>query len=1192
MYLKRIETIGFKSFADKTTVQFEPGVTAVVGPNGSGKSNISDAVRWVLGEQSAKSLRGGKMEDIIFAGTQTRKALNYAEVTLVLDNTCQTLALDYQEIGVTRRVYRSGDSEYLINRQKVRLKDVVDLMMDTGIGHDSLSIISQDRVKAIVESKVDERRVIIEEAAGVLKYKMRKKEAGRKLNATMENLSRVYDIIYELEDQIEPLKKQAETASKYKELKEKMSASELSMLGYGITRLNSQLTESKQQKQDSQIELLVLNQKAAADEALRHQLKELLGQQETGLASLQEELVEASELIQKLTGMRDVLAERQKNANTNKEELKRQQQELETKQAKAQDAFKEAVQGVKALEGQLTKTRTDLETANADYEHLEANLNNQLEVATKSFFEHQNELVQIKNLYQTALEQVKKAEEALSQTQLDLLEARQSENALAEESAAFYEKYNRLEADLEDKRNHYKKALQQSRQTEQHHFEVKGSLVDLRHQIDKTQGRLHWLEEAQKDFTGFNDGVKKILQARTEKRIPGIIGAIAQLVTIPKALETAMDVVLGPIMQQIVTETDRDAQGAIRFLKENSAGRATFLPLNVIKPRTLPDNVSRQLSAETDVVGVASQLVGYDKRYQPIFENILGSIIVTENLASANRLAKSLNYRYRIVTLEGDVVNTGGSMTGGAIKRQGSSLLRQKNEIEAQRQKLAGLQEQARNLEATEEAARHEALQDTAAATKLQQSGERLRERLNAAASEKVAYDYKKRSISEKAALLEAQKTAFKDEATTLAGRVNGYAERRVQLESAITEKEAAIADLEQQLGQQEVLKAGLLQTITDKKIELARLETLYDSRELEQGRLYEELNQLRGQLEELTQRIDSSTGLLFGNDGEMERLEQEAAVLRVRREEILEQIQQLRTLQAKKTLELEQVELNLRESRKQAQLLSEIVHKSEVSLGKIEVEMDVMLQKIEGEYQMTYDYVVQNYPLKEAAAAVQEKIARCKRDIEALGEVNLGALAEYERVRERYEFLTDQQNDLLIAKENLEYSINEMDQELAIKFKDTFDQIRVHYIEVFKQLFGGGNADLILTDPDDLLGTGVEIIAQPPGTKLRTSNLLSGGQKALTSIALLFAILKVRAVPFCILDEVEAALDEANVARYATYLKAFSQQTQFIVITHRKGTMEKADVLYGVTMQERGVTKLVSVRMENVGGYLDADIA
>lgn len=1192
MYLKRIETIGFKSFADKTTVQFEPGVTAVVGPNGSGKSNISDAVRWVLGEQSAKSLRGGKMEDIIFAGTQTRKALNYAEVTLILDNSCQTLPLDFTEIGVTRRVYRSGDSEYLINRQKVRLKDVVDLMMDTGIGHDSLSIISQDRVKAIVESKVDERRVIIEEAAGVLKYKMRKKEAGRKLQNTVENLSRVYDIIYELEDQIEPLRKQAQIAEKYNDLKEKMSASELSMLGYEITRLHSQSKEAKIKKQESQIELLALNKKSAEDDVLRARLKEALAETEQQLAAFQEELVEASELIQKLTGQRDVLAERQKNANHNKEELKRQQETLESALLQAQAAFEKAGKSVKETERTVSETKEKLRQATLEYEHLEANLQQQLDQTKKTFFNYQNELVQVKNLYKTVLVQVKKAEDSLEQTRKDLLEAKEEKNSLEEETAAFYEKFGRMEQELQQRRQAYKEALQKSQETDKNHSNLKNALVDLLHQIDKTQGRLHWLEEAQKDFSGFNDGVKKILQARDQQEVFGILGAVAQLVTIPKELEVAMDVILGPIMQQIVTETDQDAQQAIGFLKKNHAGRATFLPLNVIKPRFLSDQAVRQLEGETDVIGIASKLVGYDPKFTPIFENILGSIIVTKNLKSANKLARALNYRYRIVTLEGDVVNTGGSMTGGAVKRQGSSLLRQKNEIEATKQRLENLLQEAKNLEAKHLAAEEQLKEDRGLAIKIQGSGERLKERLSILSNEKVAFDFKKQSLVEKAALLEAQKKAFKEEATTLAGQVNFYAERRVQLEGDIAQKAIAIEELEAQLGQQEAIKAKLLQTITDKKIELARLETLYEGRQQEQDRYYGELGQARVKLEEVRQRIDSSATHLFGNDGEMERLEQEALSLRGRREEILEAIQSKRANQAKKTIELDQLEINLREGRKQAQTLSDIFHKNEVVLGKIDVEMDLMLKKIESGYQMTYDYVIKNYPLQEAAAAVGQKIAAYKKEIEALGDVNTGAIAEYGRVRERYEFLTGQQDDLLMAKENLEATINEMDQEMAVKFKETFDQVRVHYIDIFKKLFGGGNADLILTDPNDLLGTGVEIIAQPPGTKLKTSNLLSGGQKALTSIALLFGILKVRTVPFCILDEVEAALDEANVSRYATYLKAFSEETQFIVITHRKGTMEKADVLYGVTMQERGVTKLVSVRMENVSGYLDAEIA
>ncbi|MCL1951137.1 MAG: chromosome segregation protein SMC [Turicibacter sp.] len=1192
MYLKRIETIGFKSFADKTTVQFEPGVTAVVGPNGSGKSNISDAVRWVLGEQSAKSLRGGKMEDIIFAGTQTRKALNYAEVTLVLDNSCQTLPLDFDEIGVTRRVFRTGESEYLINRQKVRLKDVVDLMMDTGIGHDSLSMISQDRVKAIVESKVDERRVIIEEAAGVLKYKMRKKEAGRKLQSTVDNLSRVYDIIYELEDQIEPLKKQAKTAQAYQELRGKMSSSELAMLGYEITRLNTQALATRSQNQEAQIELLAINQKSAADDALRQSLKDVLIKKEKDLASCQEKLVETSELIQKLSGQRDVLAERQKNATTNKEELRRQQESLKAALQLAQKSFKEAGEATKKTEGQIQKTRADLEASESKYQHLEADLQTQHEEAKSAFYSFQNQLVQVKDLYQTVLGQVDKAETSLEQTRVDITGTAGEKLALAEETATFFEKFERMEEELKERRQNYKAAFSKTKELEENHSRAKNEWVALTHQVDKTQGRLHWLEEAQKDFSGFNEGVKKILQAKEHNKVPGIVGAIAQLVDIPKELETAMDVILGPMMQQIVTQTDKDAQQAIRYLKDKRAGRATFLPLNVIKPRMLPEQIQRQVEQEIGVVGVAAKLVDYESKYSHIFGNLLGSIVVTKDLASANRLAKTLAYRYRIVTLEGDVVNTGGSMTGGAVKRQGSSLLRQKNELEDIRQRLDQQILDKEALEVQVAVLQGQLQEQKSIEEKLLASGDRLKERLGKLNGEKVAYEYKARSLDERLRLLQSQKEILKKEAQELAKKLNSLAEKRVALEAGILEKEGIMANLELQIGQQEQLKAGLLQGITDKKIELARLETQLEGRELDQDRYYAELGSVRGRLDEISERINSSDGTLVGNDGEIERLGVEVSALRVKREEILEQIQVDRANQSKTTLELEQTELSLREGRRHAQALSETVHKNEVALGKIDVEMDALLKRIETDYQMTYDFVVQNYPLKEAVQDAQKKIMAYKKEIEALGEVNTGAIAEYGRVRERYDFLVAQQDDLLIAKENLEETINEMDVEMAAKFKETFDQVRVHYIEIFKKLFGGGNADLILTDPDDLLGTGVEIIAQPPGTKLKTSNLLSGGQKALTSIALLFGILKVRSVPFCILDEVEAALDEANVSRYATYLKAFSQDTQFIVITHRKGTMEKADVLYGVTMQERGVTKLVSVRMDTVGGYLDEEIA
>ena len=1188
MYLKRIETIGFKSFADKTVVEFERGVTAVVGPNGSGKSNISDAIRWVLGEQSAKSLRGGKMEDIIFAGTSTRKALNFAEVTLVLDNSCQSLPIDYDEVSITRRVYRTGDSEYLINKQKVRLKDVIDLMMDSGIGHDSLSIISQDKVKSIVEARVEDRRVIIEEAAGVLKYKMRKKEAARKLDLTSDNLSRVQDIIYELEDQVEPLRKQSEQAEKYVILKKECNESEVSVLAYDIKTLNDQLERSKKERKELEFEHLSVNGKIATDERRRNTLKQTQQAQEQELESLQNELVETSELIQKLQGQRDVLIERHKNASSNKEQLSEQQTAMEQRLAMATNQLEVATKHLRETEEQLTQKQTELTDISEQYQHLEENLKSELETTRDAYFEDVNELASVKNQYISVSQQIKRTEMTLERISGDEEKALLDQGELAQEQESFKQAYEKLNAQLQEKREEYQ-TLQKSHQhvLKQYEAEINRSR-QLTHQVDKMMNRLQWLEDAQKDFSGFNEGVKKVLKAREQQQISGIEGAVAELVTIPKELELAMDVVLGPVMQQIVTIHDDAAKQAIDFLKKHHAGRATFLPLNVIKSRILPVDVQNRIKGNADVIGVASQLVGYDERYRQIVENLLGNIIVTKDLNVAKNLAKQLNHRYRIVTLEGDVINAGGAMTGGAVKRQGSSLLRQKNEIEDVTNRIAEL-----NLELEQSKQLQEELQTSVKTSekqlaKLQSTGERLKDKMTESNQQKLAFEYREKTQKERQDLLRIERREHESEYKQLVDTNNALAESRLQLETRIELAKNTIETLELQLEQQEEMKNHLMQVMTELKVEVAKLETTLSSERATHDRLHQESEIAQTQLMELLDRLARSEQELHGNDDEVILLEQEILEKRDHREVVVEKIQDQRLTLTKVSQELEVLEREVRESHKVYQKMTESINQLDVSIGKVDVEMDMMIKKLEEEHQMTFDYANENYPLRGSIDEIKQRIRSLKGQIASLGDINVGAIQEYQRVKERYEFLTDQRDDLIEAKANLEETINEMDQEMTVKFKETFDLVREEYIEIFKKLFGGGTADLVLTDPHDLLHTGVEIIAQPPGTKLKTSNLLSGGQKALTSIALLFAILKIRTVPFCVLDEVEAALDEANVARYANYLKAFSNETQFIVITHRKGTMEKADVLYGVTMQERGVTKLVSVRMDNVSDYLD----
>ena len=1188
MYLKRIETIGFKSFADKTVVEFEQGVTAVVGPNGSGKSNISDAIRWVLGEQSAKSLRGGKMEDIIFAGTSTRKPLNFAEVTLVLDNSCGSLPIDYEEVSITRRVYRTGDSEYLLNKQKVRLKDVVDLIMDTGIGHDSLSIISQDKVKAIVEARVEDRRVIIEEAAGVLKYKMRKKEATRKLESTSDNLSRVQDIIFELEDQVEPLRKQSEQAEKYMVLKQECSDSEISVLAYDIKTLNDQMERSKKERKDVEFEHVSINAKIANDERRRDTLKQNQQAQERQLEQLQADLVETSEWIQKLQGQRDVLKERHKNASSNKEELAEQQAQLESRLETSQVELKTAEEAMTKTKTLLETKQSQLQKVSEEYQHLEENLKIQLDTTRDAYFEDVNRLASVKNQYIAINQQIKRTETTLERINEDEEKALLDRDALVQEQETFKAQYGKFETSLKEKRDLYQQLYKEHQQRLKQAEMETNRHRHLTHQLDKMNNRLQWLEDAQKDFSGFNEGVKKILKAREQGQVSGIEGAVAELVTVPKELELAMDVVLGPVMQQIVTTNDDSAKKAIDFLKKHHAGRATFLPLNVIKSRLLPLDVQNRIQGNQDVVGVASQLVGYDQRYRQIVENILGNIIVTKDLNVAKNLAKQLNYRYRIVTLEGDVINAGGAMTGGAVKRQGSSLLRQKNEIEDCQRQIQQLTDELEQSKVLQEEWAQTVKQSEKELQKVQLAGERLKEKMSEVNQQKLAFEYREKSQNEREQLLRIERREHEAELKQLVEKNNQLAEDRLVLEQRIEEAKATIETLEEQLEQQEELKSQLLQQMTELKVDVAKLETALHNECATFERLKGETEQARIRLKELLDKIAESEQALLGNDDEVVQLEANLAEKKEKREGIIEQIQDQRVTLTKVSQELETLEREVRESHKVQQKMAESLNQLDVSIGKVDVEMDIMIKKLEEEYQMTFDHANENYPLKGSIEEIKSRIRSIKGQIAALGEINVGAIQEYQRVKERYDFLTTQRDDLIEAKATLEETINEMDQEMTVKFKETFDLVREQYMEIFKKLFGGGSADLVLTDPHDLLHTGVEIIAQPPGTKLKTSNLLSGGQKALTSIALLFAILKVRTVPFCVLDEVEAALDEANVARYANYLKAFSNETQFIVITHRKGTMEKADVLYGVTMQERGVTKLVSVRMDNVSDYMD----
>jgi len=1039
MYLKRIEAIGFKSFATKTVINFDKGLTAIVGPNGSGKSNVSDSIRFVLGEQSVKSLRGGKMEDIIFAGTDDKKALNMAEVTIVLDNEARDLPLDFSEISLTRRVYRSGGGEYLINGEKARLKDVTDLIMDSGIGHDSLSMISQDQVKQVIEGKPEDRRLILEESAGILKYKTRKKEAVRKLGYTNENLQRVKDIIGELENQIEPLRIQAKEAREYLEIKEKLSDLEIRLLAHDIKLDNEHLSNLKKENEELTIKMLELTKQLDADENKQTQLTDTHNELTHHVQDLQFELTNQAEMVQKKRGEAEVIKERIANAGINKAQLEGRKQELESTLSKLNDEIKKAEE--------------------------------QAQIASRSLYAKQQDN---KEAYRTKY--IVPLEEEAKKAKLIYDEAYLHHEALEKELI-----------NLNEKNQH------------------------AGYQLSTAKSQLGFLLDAKEDFVGFSEGTKQILRAKKSGKLAGIEGAVAELVTVPVDYEVAFDVILGPIASQVITENDGFAKQAINYLKNNRFGRATFLPMNVMKSRRLAPDLLSKAQNSLGFISLASDALTFDITYKQVIENLVGNVVIAKDLDAANQMARTTGHRFRIVTLDGDVINPGGSMTGGAMNRKNnSSVLKQNQQIKKQQELVARLEESMLDLEVG------------------------------------------KQDIQQKMGLLE---------------------------EDVIT-KQQAVADSQVKLAE---ANENSLRTSYELKVEVATLEANLQNQLNEVRRLNTESEQIEDQIETVARTLEDSDLTENEFQASLATLEKEIEVSDDEKEKITSEIRGGREKLVRLTEDLKTLELETREARRVSNDVNLSLNKLSGEIGKLDMKIDVAIEKLEHEYEMTFDYAHLHYPLRADVAGARTEVQTLNRQLTRFGNVNIGAIDEFERVKERYDFLESESADLREAADHLQASIDEMDCEMVIKFKETFDLVRVRYIETFTELFGGGHADLILTDPGDLLNTGVEIIARPPGTKLGTSTLLSGGQKALTSIAMLFAILKVRTIPFCILDE-------ANVARYAKYLKHFSDQTQFIVITHRRGTMEEADILYGVTMQERGVTTMVSVKMDGIDDYVDGE--
>ncbi|MBD2870770.1 chromosome segregation protein SMC [Paenibacillus arenilitoris] len=1184
MFLKRIELSGFKSFADKTEMEFVTGITAVVGPNGSGKSNISDGIRWVLGEQSAKSLRGGKMEDIIFAGSDARKAVNYSEVSLTLDNGDGALPLEYNEVTVTRRVHRSGDSEYLINKQPCRLKDITELFMDTGIGKEAYSIIGQGRIEEILSTRSEDRRGIFEEASGIVKYKSRKREAQRKLEETEQNLLRIHDLVSELDDQVGPLRKQSEKAIQFKALKEQLKTKEISMYVHNIEQIHANWSEANgklERLQQEQLQLsTVVSKHDAHLEKDRQQLREL----ELELDALHESMLQISEDFEKCEGYGEVLKERKRNLEQNKRQL---EESIALQDARIVTLTQEEAEfrsRAAALELQLADIRAKiaeeearlLGVAGGTVADAEETLKGELLEVLSAMAQHRNEIryaAQQRETLQRRMERISEDESKWTEQHARLEEKRSDLTERLEASIARLEHSRSRMLTESDKA----KAVAQSLD------EVTMAIRKWEQKLDSHVSRRDTMKEMQDALDGFMQGVKEVLKAsrRASGGIGGVHGAVAELMRVPERIETAVETALGGALQHIVMEDEKSARAAIGFLKQRQLGRATFLPLDVIRGRQVPEHDKRMAESVDGFVGVAADLVSSDSRYSAIVNNLLGNVLLAETLEQANRIASKCQYRYRVVTLEGDIVNAGGSMTGGSLQKKGASLLGRQRQIEALDLEIADANKMVGQLRDKLSDLRKEHSILTHNIEELRELGERSRIEEQQIRAELQQLHNEAKHLDEQKQLHTSDRTTHQAEHKDLQAAAAAAEERLEQLTLDEARLQEAIRLAEERRKASETAKEELQGQLTDIKILAAKTDQ-------EKVSFEDQASRVRADIQRAKQELASLRSLLEQQEEELERHNDETVKqieqlnhLRLKKQECAEQTDLKRAARAQRIIELDQGESETKEQRAQLRQVEEQLRQTEIAANRLDVELDNLLRKLSEEYELSYELAKEQYPVPEDVPGTQNEVRDLKRQITALGEVNLGAIEEYERVKERFEFLSAQKDDLIEAKTTLYQVIREMDEEMSKRFRTTFEAIRGHFVVVFAKLFGGGRADLVLAEPDNVLETGIDIVAQPPGKKLQNLQLLSGGERALTAIALLFAILQVKPVPFCVLDEVEAALDEANVSRFAQYLREFSGLTQFIVVTHRKGTMEEADVLYGVTMEEGGVSKLVSVRLE-----------
>ena len=1175
MYLKRLDLQGFKSFPEKVKLEFNPGVTAVVGPNGSGKSNVSDAVRWVLGEQRARSLRGDKMEDIIFAGTENRKPLGFAEVSILLDNQDGRLPLAYSEVQVTRRVFRSGESEYRINGTACRLKDIQELFMDTGVGREGYSIIGQGRIDEILSAKGEERRRIFEEAAGIVKYKTRKNEAVNKLEKEQQNLLRVDDIISELEVQVEPLEKQSEKAREYLRLKERLKQAEMTAFCRDAARIAKE-TEMLLQAEETAAEQLAQslaksNQEKAQAAFFREKNEELdalLQQQNDKMTELRAEL-------EKTEGEIRLREEQRANDEANRTRIAGEMAEKAKKQTENEAEQELCRSKMAGLKLEMDARQEELDALQEEYASLSTVLS-QDETKVESFKDEIFEQIRIGTEAKGEISKREAMQEQFLARRAQLLGEKEHTESRLHQFTVHLQALEKQENDRKEQIRYLEQELTALEQDKRHALQEKQkaetSLSVQERRGSELQSRLALLSEMEREHEGYYNSVKSLLNLPDAKE-RGICGAVGQLLKVEETYETAIEAALGGALQNIVTETEEDARDAIGYLKRRNLGRATFLPVTAIKGRPLEGR--QAILAEVGVIGTAYELVSFEEKFRQLAMYLLGRILVVENLDKAVQLAKKYRHQYKLVTLEGDILNPGGAMTGGSQQKKALHVFGRSREIRSLQEAL-----QTANRTITEMRDRlalaNEDLQEIEQETvEKKMELQRVMVTQSSDNGEKEKTLAEKQEAAERLSLLELEEKQLAEQTENAEKEIAALRERAACSETAMEAANAQLTAFQDSLTGGKEEKDMLMEEITQRKIALSSIGQNVYSMEEKLLRLQEEQKALRTEqkkAEEQAALYEKNTGL---------RLEQQEA-LQQRAAELEQQAQTAQSCLNETAAEKQETAEKAAKAEETAAEWKETANKLEneqlrilAKKEKLEEEKQRITAQMWEEYEMTLR-MAQEY----TAGLPQEQLSvrEWKGKIRALGDVNVGAIEQYKEVKERFEFLTAQREDILAAEEKLKQIIEELSILMEQQFREQFKVISENFSEVFREMFGGGRAQLRLTDAAHVLESPIEIVAQPPGKNLQNMQLLSGGERALTAIAILFSILKMKPSPFCILDEIEAALDDANVSRYAQYLKKFAEETQFIVITHRKGTMEHADVLYGVTMQEKGISKLISV--------------